>query len=113
MIWPLMENRWDWHGGDEALFSFAGAIFLLGDAIIKHRVILSDFNHEPGYLSPSVTLLGQVRLTVKYGLSQPNPPCTGEDRAFLWSRGKSKQLYESVAIFLCVNIFLKKYIGQK
>ena len=74
MIWPLMENRWDWHGGDEALFSLRAAIFLLGDAIIKHSVILSDFNHEPGYLSPAVTLSGQVRLTVKYDPCQPNPP---------------------------------------
>lgn len=74
MIWLLMENRWDWHGGDEALFSLRLPYFLLGDAIIKHSVILSDFNHEPGYLSPAVTLLGQVRLTVMYELSQPNPP---------------------------------------
>lgn len=35
--------------GDEALFSYR-AIFLLGDIIIKHGVILSDFNHFSSYL---------------------------------------------------------------
>lgn len=30
MIWPLMENRGNWHGGDEALFSLRVPYFCLG-----------------------------------------------------------------------------------
>lgn len=67
---------------------------------------MSDFNHEPGYLSATVTLLGQVRLTLKNVPSQsnpppPSPPAPEKTRVFFSFRGKTKkQVLASVLPFI-------------
>lgn len=56
-------------------------------------------------MSPAVTLLGQVRLTVKYDPSQPNPPALKRTRVFVSLEVKLKTVQ-----ICCSTLSLSCYI---